>query len=400
MYEITTEPPQGAAQGISRTAAVTTENALWEGEEMLSAAGVENPRRDAEALLAHCLGVEPWRLILERETVLSSAEAAKFQQLLTARRTRRPLAYILGWAGFHDLILDCDPRALIPRPETELLVEKALEFLAGRSDPEVIEIGGGSGAIALALARQLPGARIGVSDISPAALALARENAVRLGLEERIDFRAGDLFGPWDDRRGRGVDLIVSNPPYLGRDEIASAEPEVGRYEPRQALDGGEDGLAVIRRLVAGTPLFLRAGGRLMIEIGASQGPAVRMLADSATPVSQVSAAPALVSQSPALTASVIAGSGSSPGEVQAHVLSIGSGPSPVIARSLNEVRATKQSHPGENAADPPGVRDCFSPPALAMTDSGARSLEFIELVKDYCGRDRVAVFGKRNGEY
>ncbi len=281
---------------------------LRKGAESLAAAGVENPRLDAEQLLAHCLGIEPWRLLLERERVLNPAQEAEFQLLLESRLLRRPLAYILRRAGFHDLILAVDRRALIPRPETEILVEKALRFLAGVAAAEVIEIGCGSGAIALALARSRPDLRVGASDISPDALDLARENAARLGLEAMVDFRPGDLFAPWSDRRGRGVDLVVANPPYLSRDELAAAPPEVRDYEPRQALEGGEDGLAVIRRLVAATPAYLRPAGRLLIEIGAGQGPAVRELA------------------------------------------------------------------------------------------AGIPGLEFVGLFKDYCGRDRLAVWGKENG--
>jgi release factor glutamine methyltransferase len=328
-------------------------NVLREAEELLFAVGVENPRLDAEAILAHCLGIETWRLLLERERVLSPAEETDFQRLLEARRRRRPLAYILGEVGFHDLVLAVDPRALIPRPETEILVEEAIRFLEGKVAPEVIEIGCGTGAIALALVRQLPGAEIGVSDISPAALVLARKNAARLGLGERIDFRSGDLFAPWADRRGRGVDLVVANPPYLSREELAAAPPEVRDYEPREALDGGEDGRAVIRRLAAEAPRYLRPGGRLLIEIGARQGAAVRELA---------------------------------------------SPPATVIARSPNGVRATKQSQPASRGQYRTRSGDCFAPSALAMTESGGGKLEFIRLVRDYCGRDRVAVFGRRDG--
>ncbi len=364
MYERTTEPPPGAAQCIPRTSAdrdlfpspMTIGEALREGEESLIFAGVENPRPDAESLLAHCLETEPWRLRLDRDRVLGPEEAESFPALIESRRSRRPLAYILGWAGFHDLILAVDPRALIPRPETELLVEKALGFLEGRPDPEVLEIGCGSGAVALALARQLSGARIGASDISEAALSLARENAARLGLEGRIDFRKGDLFFPWSGLRGRGVDLIVSNPPYLTREELAAAPPEVRDFEPRRALDGGEDGLDVIRRLVGEAPDYLRPGGRLLIEIGANQGPAVRQLAGAAAPV---------------------------------------------IARS--EIPCCSSGQATQSQPDSAGEcrtrgGDCFAPAALAMTVPHRADLEFIEIVKDYCGRDRVAVFERKDG--
>ncbi len=345
--------PQTLAKISTTNSRSSIGDLLREGEELLASAGVENPRLDTEQLLSHSLGIESWRLLLERELVLNPAQEAEFQLLLESRRRRRPLAFILGEAGFFDLVLTVDRRALIPRPETELLVEKALEFLEGQTELEVIEIGCGSGAIALALARSRPDIRLGASDISEAALALARENAARLGLEGMVDFRPGDLFAPWSDRRGRGVDLVVANPPYLSREELAAAPPEVRDYEPREALEGGEDGLAVIRRLVGEAADYLRPGGRLLVEIGAGQGPAVRRLAGEAVPV---------------------------------------------IARTPNGVRGTKQSHPGSNVAGQVGIGDCFAPSALAMTVPNRGDLEFIEIVKDYCGRDRVAVLEKDNG--
>lgn len=300
-----------AVTGISLTSsAPAVGDRLREAEELLAAAGAENPRLDAEYLLAHCLGLESWRLRLERSRILTPGESRRFRGLLDLRRARRPLSYILGWAGFHDLVLAADPRALIPRPETELLVETALGLLGDAPGREVIEIGCGGGAIALALARRRPGLRIGASDISPAALDLARQNAARLGLEGRIDFRQGDLFAPWAEFRRRGSAMIVSNPPYLSCRELAAAPPEVRDYEPRTALDGGEDGLAVIRRLVEEAAEYLQPAGRLLLEIGAGQGAAVR---------------------------------------------------------------------------------------ELAARDGG---LEFIELFKDYCGRDRMAVFGRRDGQH
>lgn len=327
MYEIETEPPQGAAQDVPRvfavSSAVTVGDVLREGEESLASAGVENPRLDVENLLADCLGVEPWRVRLDRDKNLSSRENQLFWELCELRRSRCPLAYIRGWAGFHDLVLSVDRRALIPRPETELLVERSFQFLDGlEATAEVIEIGCGSGAIALSLARGRLDIRIGASDLSPLALALSRENAVQLGLEGRIDFRQGDLFAPWTDLMEKPVSLIVSNPPYLSREEFNSAPLEVRGFEPCLALEGGEDGLAVIRRLIAEVPEYLRPGGELLIEIGANQGAAVRELAGIADSVIELS--------------------------------------------------------------------------AFAMPGSGPGGLEFIELLRDYCGRDRVAVFRKR----
>ncbi|MFH1037367.1 MAG: peptide chain release factor N(5)-glutamine methyltransferase [PVC group bacterium] len=265
----------------SAPAAIRTE--LSRAGDLLEKSGVENPRLDAEHLLAHCLGTERGRLYLDPDRVLTTGESERFWELLEERRDRRPLAYIRGWAGFYSLVLKTDARALIPRPESELLIDRALAILEGcRSrPPEVVDLGCGCGTLALALAKEAPGVVIRASDISGAALDLARENAVSLGLADAVSFRPGDLFSPWEDRRPAGFDLVVANPPYLSDREWEEAPPEVRRHEPAEALRGGPDGLGVIRRIVRESPRYLKPGGVLLFEIGAAQGAAARALVES-----------------------------------------------------------------------------------------------------------------------
>ncbi len=256
------------------SAAISVEEMVRRSERVLVQSGVEVPRRNAEYLVAFSLGCERWQLYVDRRRQLSPDEAKNCRTLTDFRAGGVPLAYLLGTVGFHNLELKVDRRALIPRPETELLVNLALEWLKTLSGlrPRVLDLGCGSGNIALALARQFPGCEVFASDISPLALSLARENAGELGLASGIDFRLGDLFEPWADRSTTGFDLIVSNPPYLTRAELAGAPREVRDHEPRPALDGGEDGLAVVRRLIGKSPGYLRPGGRILLEIGSGQG--------------------------------------------------------------------------------------------------------------------------------
>ncbi len=182
-----------------------------------------------------------------------------------------PLAYVAGWTSFRGLRLRVDPRALIPRPETEELVTRVLNYIPRQTGARILDVGTGCGCIALALAAECPSAQVDATDCSAEALALARENAEQLGLADRVKLHQRDLFGleeaPWD--------LIVSNPPYVARSEWPSLPPQVRNWEPRVALDGGEDGLAVIRRLIPAARTSLRPGGWCWLEIGETQGPAV-----------------------------------------------------------------------------------------------------------------------------
>ena len=243
----------------------------------LAEKGVATPRLDAEVLLAHVLGVPRIRLYTEFDKPLEPAEVAAYREAVRRRARREPVAYITGEREFWSLGLRVDRRVLIPRPETEVLVERCLPRMGAAG--VLLDLGTGSGAVALALLSERPGWRAVGVDASAGALEVARENARRLGLGERAEFLEGDLYEPV---AGRRFDLIVSNPPYVPSAELDRLEPEVCRYEPRRALDGGPDGLSVIRRIVAGAAEHLADGGLLALEIGAGQGPAVRALIEGA----------------------------------------------------------------------------------------------------------------------
>jgi release factor glutamine methyltransferase len=203
---------------------VTVAEALRVAEQQLTAAGVDTPSVDAEWIVAHALGISRSELALRRNGEVPSS----FEELLQRRRRREPLAYVLGEWGFRRLTLGTDARALIPRPETEILVERALALVVDVDEPRVLDVGVGSGAIALAIADEHPRARVTGVDTSTSALELARENASRVRLE--IELREGGV-----EATAEGWDLVVSNPPYVGATELASLEPELA-WEPREAL--------------------------------------------------------------------------------------------------------------------------------------------------------------------
>jgi release factor glutamine methyltransferase len=202
---------------------VTVRDALRAAEERLAAAGLETPRADAEWLVAHVLGVGRAQI-----HAAGTVDTNALESLLSRRAGREPLAYVLGEWGFRRLTLKTDSRALVPRPETEIVVERALALIADRSEPRVLDVGVGSGAIALAIADEHPGAHVLGVDSSPAALELARENATRLGLE--VELREGG-----SEVAAEGWDLVVSNPPYVGQGTMSALEPELA-WEPREAL--------------------------------------------------------------------------------------------------------------------------------------------------------------------
>jgi len=245
------------ARAIART---SVRDALDSAIIALEAAGCDTPRLDAELLLAHVLGVGRASLISSPDRGLEPDEARAFMDLAARRRGREPVAYILGTKGFRTIDLAVDPRVLIPRPETEFVVEAALSLPEGA---RVVDVGTGSGAIALALKTERPDLTVAATDSSPDALELARDNAARLGLE--VEFVEGDLLA------GLHADAVVSNPPYVAAGD--RLPPDIG-FEPRAALYGGEDGLDVIRRLVAeaaGVPF-------VALEVGAGQAAAVTEL--------------------------------------------------------------------------------------------------------------------------
>jgi release factor glutamine methyltransferase len=239
---------------------------LTQSAAYLEGRGVRSPRLDAEYLLAHALGLSRLDLYLNLERPLEPGEVDTFRELVRRRAAREPLAYILGSWSFRGLELRADPRALVPRPETEILVDRALEAVAGVGGARVLDVGTGTGAIALAIAHERPDAQVVATDVSPAALELAGENARALGLEERVELVEGDLLAAVPGRR---FDLVVSNPPYVAPDD--EVDVEVARFEPAVAVFAPEEGRAVLQQLVAEASEHLDAGGILALETGAGQ---------------------------------------------------------------------------------------------------------------------------------
>jgi release factor glutamine methyltransferase len=303
----------------------TINDALAQAAAQLRATS-ETPRLDAELLLAHALGWPRARLLAEGRAPLPAEQAATFRELVARRQALEPVAYIVGHKEFYGLDFAVDRRVLVPRPETELLVELVLgfarrrttdhqppttdqvrletrdlrlestfavqapspkpqassaTFVGRRSSIVVADVGTGSGCIAVALAVYLPGAEVWASDSSPDALDVARQNVARHGVASRVRLAQGDLLAPLD----RQADLIVSNPPYTILGEI---DEGVRRHEPRGALDGGPDGLELYRRLLAQAPRKLTPGGAVLLEIGATQGQAVSVLARQHFPNAEV----------------------------------------------------------------------------------------------------------------
>ncbi len=242
--------------------------------QALAAAGVGNPRLDAEVLLAAACGLDRTALYSRTRELVPPRCRDAFGGMLTRRLAREPLQYIFGRQEFWSLTFAVTPDVLIPRPETELLVD---EILATAS-LTICDLGTGSGCIAVALAHELPRAQVWGLDISPAALDVAAANARRHGVADRIRFVESNLFAAVGGVR---FDAIVCNPPYVGSAELECVQPEL-RWEPSQALDGGPDGLDVVRRVVADAPSYLAPNGHLLMEIGMAQGAAVAALARAA----------------------------------------------------------------------------------------------------------------------
>jgi release factor glutamine methyltransferase len=252
--------------------------ALDAAVDALVAAGVDEPRLDAELLLGEAMGYERSALVADGGVEVPAAAGRQFGEMVRRRLRREPVAYILGRKGFRNLELAVDPRVLVPRPETELLVELALELRPAR----VLDVGTGSGAIALAVADELPDAEVTATDTSPGALEVARANAKRLGLAERVRFVEGTLP---DDRDG--FDLILANLPYVAERDWLSLQPEVTKYEPREALLAGPDGLDAYRALIPEcSPRLSRYAeqmrGALAVEVGEGQVPVVAELMGAA----------------------------------------------------------------------------------------------------------------------
>jgi len=232
----------------------------------------QSPRLDAELLLARAAGLQRSAIIAFPERSVSDQAAHLFEDLVLRRREGVPVAYLLGEREFYSLKLVVGPAVLVPRPETELVVDAALEALGSAAPGNVLDLGTGSGAIALALKRERPRLRVTAVDVSPAALDLARRNAELLGLD--IELVCSDWFAALV---GRHFDVIVSNPPYIESDD--SVLRGALRHEPQAALDGGPDGLDAIRAILAAASQHLESGGTLIVEHGETQGPAARALA-------------------------------------------------------------------------------------------------------------------------
>ncbi|MDQ3820783.1 MAG: peptide chain release factor N(5)-glutamine methyltransferase [Acidobacteriota bacterium] len=251
-----------------------------EAAEVLSSAGVPEARREAMSLVGNVAGRDRTFLIAHPEALLSPSDVERLRKLVGRRAAGEPLQYITGHQEFYGLDFEVTPDVLIPRPETELLVETALELLGEEvGAPLVCDVGTGSGCIPMALLHERPTMRAVGLDISLGALAVAARNAARLGVRERLALVASDCLDALYEGRARFA-MIVSNPPYVAEDALAGLQREVREHEPRVALTPGSDGLSVIRRLLSDSPQFLERGGHLLMEIGFDQNEAVRRLID------------------------------------------------------------------------------------------------------------------------
>ena len=236
------------------------------------AATSRNPRRDAEVLLAHVLRCDQVALLTHPERLLSPAESDQLESFLNRRLASEPMQYITGSQEFFGLLFEVTPAVLIPRPETEHLVEAALEHIGGEA-VRIVDVGTGSGAIAISLAHARPQSHVTAVDLSPAALEVARRNAQRHGVLDRVTLLQSNLLAAVD---GADFDVVVSNPPYIAEGEVL--EPQVSNYEPHPALYAGPTGLEVYERLIPEARKVLKPGGWLLLEIGFGQQPAVEAL--------------------------------------------------------------------------------------------------------------------------
>jgi release factor glutamine methyltransferase len=235
----------------------------------LAQKGAETPLLDTQVLLAHALNCKKIELYTRHDDIVSEADRGKFRDLIRRRIEGCPVAYLVGRKEFFSLEFEVGPAVLIPRPDTECVVDECLRLAKGMTEPQVLDIGTGSGCLAVAVARQHKTAHVAAIDISKDALAVAVRNATRHNLADRIRFLHGDVYNPLD--AGETFDFILSNPPYIRHGEMVKLMPGVRDYEPHVALDGGADGFAVFDRIVAGVPKYLKPGGHIILEIGTAQ---------------------------------------------------------------------------------------------------------------------------------
>ena len=247
---------------------MTLGKAVVFGSSQLEQAGVRSPERDAELLLLHATGLSRTDLITQPDRILAAAEVNRYRQAIARRALSEPVQYITGEREFYGLRFTVTPDVLIPRPETEHLIEAALERVPPNAPFRIADVGAGSGAIAIALAVARPMASVVAVDISPAALKIARQNASAHGVAARIEFVEADLL---DGIAARSFDMVVSNPPYIADGERETLDAEVKDYEPATALFAGPTGLEIYERLIPQAATALRPGGWLLMEIGAGQ---------------------------------------------------------------------------------------------------------------------------------
>lgn len=254
--------------------------AIVEAAQILRQAGVPEARREAAALIEHLIGRDRTFLITHAETALALSDVRRLRALVERRAAGEPLQYITGRQDFYSLNFEVTPDVLIPRPETELLVETALELLIDREHPLICDVGTGSGCIPISILHERPDTQAVGLDLSLPALAVAARNALRHHVRERLSLVASDCLAAIDAESAR-FSLLVSNPPYIAEDALLELQREVRDHEPRVALTPGGDGLGIIRRLLKDAPPFLERGGYLLLEIGFDQHEAVRELIDS-----------------------------------------------------------------------------------------------------------------------
>jgi len=261
---------------------VTIGEMLAEAARLFQGAGVDAPVLAADLLMMHLLDVRRAGLLLKKNDSATDGLKKGYVSLVARRLDREPIAYIIGSTGFWDLDLGVSPHVLVPRPDTETLVEAALEILTEKDSGSlrVVDLGTGSGAIALSLAKACPQHVVYATDRSAEALAVARENARRNNLLERVTFVQGVWFSPFDEASPM-FDVVVSNPPYIPTADIEALEPEVAVFEPRLALDGDADGLRDLALIVSGCRSHLKPGGWVLLEMGWDQREAVRALLDA-----------------------------------------------------------------------------------------------------------------------
>jgi len=248
---------------------------LKSSEKQLHAVGIESARREAEWLLAAMLNTDRTNLYMMYERRLQAGEREKFDEFLSRRLKREPLQYILGVCEFYGFEFVVSPAVLIPRPETELLVEKVVELASNFSSPRIIDLGTGSGCIAVSLAKLIANARLVATDISTATLEIAQKNARRLGVADRIEIRLADMTQPEAFSSSESFDIVVSNPPYVLETERASLQPEIREWEPAAALYVGEDGLKFYRSIIDYCHRHLRAGGWVACEMASQRSSAI-----------------------------------------------------------------------------------------------------------------------------